>query len=318
MSDNKFFNEDNDFLLTDQESKKAWKMATTALLYLLLIIVVIVTGAHGIMVVMHTTNDAYSVGGGLTAAFLNVVRISFPVTVELAAVVAALGFISSSWRKSQKWVAGGIEITWLIFAAANMIVMFRIERGIPLEAWQENWISYGLPLSALIAGSLTYLLKRADPDHKRADEAASAAEKKTMLIFSAQRDVALSDESRAIEKQRAWVDYVRALKTRGYTDTQIRFMMQGVPELSLDADGDGQLDLLEEGANAAIPGRYSESPKRQGLGSVVTTILDRFSGNGEQAQAPAAAAETRPAPVTVTQSEPNSRSTSGNGHNFPL
>lgn len=358
MSENGFFNEnENDFLLTDQESKKAWKAVTTALLYLLLIIVVIVTAAHGIMVVLYSTD--YSTGGGLTGAFLNMVRISFPVTVELAAIVAGLGFISSSWRKGQKGVAFGIEITWLIFAAANMITMFRIERNLPLETWQQNWISYGLPLSALIAGSLVYMLKRTDPDHKRADETAAAVEKDKMIKFSAWRDVSLSDEKRAIEKQKAWVDYVRVLKTRGYTDAQIRFMMQGVPQLMLDEDGNGTLDLLEAGDS--VPGTARPAlASRGGFGQSVTSFIGGILGKREEPAAPLAVepfpaqSVTNPAPVTITPrpdiqtggisasgvnsqdgGEPltdaerarvqeqfrayqNARSNSNNGSNFPL
>ena len=308
MSENGFFNEnENDFLLTDQESKKAWKTVTTALLYFLLIIVVIVTAAHGIMVVLYSTD--YTTGEGLTGAFLNLVRISFPVTVELAAIVAGLGFISSSWRKGQKGVAFGIEMTWIIFAAANMITMFRIERGLPLESWQQNWISYGLPLSALVAGSLVYMLKRTDPDHKRADETAAAVEKDKMIKFSAWRDVSLSDEKRAIEKQKAWVDYVRVLKTRGYTDSQIRFMMQGVPQLMLDEDGDGTIDLLEDGNS--IPGTALPAPApRGGFGDSVTSFIGGILGKREEQSPPLdvapfpTQAETRPAPVSI---EPDQR-----------
>jgi hypothetical protein len=292
---------ETDFMLTDMESKKAWKQITTMLLYALLTIVIIITAAHGIMVVLHSTSAEYSAGSGLTGMLLNMVRISFPVTVELAAIVAGLGFISSSWRKGQKWIALGIEVTWLVFAAANMITMFNVERGLPLQSWQENWISYGLPLSALIAGSLTYMLKRADPDHKRQDEAAAAVESDKMLKFSARRDVALSPQKRAIEKQKAWVDYINTLKTQGYTQAQIRFMMQAVPQLMFDNDGDGTADLLETESGDVIPGSARPAaPKRRGLGEIVTTFTSGLFGDESDSEEPVpVAAQTHPAPATV-------------------
>lgn len=259
--DDYFDNDDNDFLLTDRERKTGWKSMTTGLLYLLLMLVVVVTAAHGIMVVLHVSSDTFSAGSGLFGAFLNVIRISFPVTVELAAIVAALGFIASYWRAGQKRIAFGIELVWLIFAGANMITMFAIERGLPLESWQKNWIGYGLPISALIAGSLTYALKRYDPDHKRTDEAAVAREKSTMLRFAARRDVALSPQMRQIERQKAWIDHVRYLRTSGYSEDQIRFMMADTPELLIDGDADGIPDLLE-GA-APQPRRRQAAPPRQ-------------------------------------------------------
>ena len=296
-----FSNEtENDFLLTDKESKEGWKTITTMLLYLLLAIVVIVTAAHGIMVVMYSTSDSYTAGTGLTGVFLNMVRISFPVTVELAAVVAGLGFISSSWRKSQKWVAFGIEITWLVFAAANMITMFRIERGLPLESWQQNWISYGLPLSALIAGSLVYMLKRTDPDHKRKDEATAARESEKMMKFAVHRDVALSPQKRAIEKQKAWIDYINDLKTRCYTQAQIRFMMQSVPQLMFDDDRDGTPDLLED--ENIIPGTARPAAAtRAGFGDTVTSFVSGLFGGNSDEPVAAAPAQTNPAPVTIAQ-----------------
>jgi len=274
---NDYFEEDgSDFLLTDQEAMKTWKNMTTYLLYLLLMVVVIVTAAHGIMVVLHVSSESFSAGSGLFGAFLNVIRISFPVTVELAAIVAGLGFIASYWRGSQKTIAFGIELTWLIFAAANMITMFAIERGLTLESWQVNWIGYGLPVAALVAGSLTYMLKRSDPDHKRRDEAASAKEKAAMLRFTARREVALSPQMRAIERQKAWVDHVNFLRMSGYSDEQVRFIMADTPELLVDGDADGVPDLLE----GTRPQRRRAAPPRK------KSLWERLTQRGDDDEEP--------------------------------
>ncbi|MBK8988989.1 MAG: hypothetical protein IPM39_23445 [Chloroflexi bacterium] len=244
--DDYFEDEDTDFLLTGSENKKTLKGFTMFFLYLLLALVVIVTAAHGIMVVLHVSEE-FTFGSGLFGAFLNLIRISFPITVEMAAVVAGMGFIAAYWRAGQKTVALSIELVWLLFAAANMITMFSIERGLPLEKWQLNWIGYGLPLAALAAGSLTYMLKRTDPDHKRSNEKATAKEKTDMLRFNARLAVSLSPQMRMIEKQKAWVDHIRYLRNAGYSQDQITYMLQGVPELMFDGDADGVPDLLEEG-----------------------------------------------------------------------
>jgi hypothetical protein len=275
------FDDNVDFRLTDEESKKNIKRFAMAGLYGLLSIVVIVTGAHAIMLVMAQAPAAMGAENSLLAKFLNAIRIAFPIVVEAAAVVAGLGFIGAKWRKGQKTAAFGIELTWVLFAAANMITFFRIERGLPLETWQVSWVDYGLPLSALIAGILTYSLTRTDPDLKRKDEETAAEEKIKMIQFASRRDVAISAQRQAIEKQRAWIDFIKMLETKGYSQQQIRFMLQGVPELLIDADFDGQLDLLESGESPqptrAVPAqqppqevpaaRPTPAPARNGSGA---------------------------------------------------
>jgi hypothetical protein len=255
--DNFDFDDNVDFRLTNEEGKKNIKRLAMVGLYSLLAAVVIVTGAHAIMLVLSQAPSAVGAENGLLTAFLNVIRVAFPVVVEGAAVVAALGFIGAKWRKGQKAAAFGIELVWVVFAAANMITFFRVERGLPLESWQVNWVNYGLPLSALIAGILTYSLTRTDPDLRRRDEETAAEEKIVMIQFAARRDVAISPQRQAIEKQRAWIDFIKLLQSKGYSQTQIRFMLQGVPELLVDSDKDGNIDLLEgEGEvtpQAAIP-----------------------------------------------------------------
>ncbi|MCC6603060.1 MAG: hypothetical protein IT327_07615 [Anaerolineae bacterium] len=247
------FDDNVDFRLTDEEGKKNIKRFAMVGLYALLAVVVMVTGAHAIMLVMAQAPAEIGAENSLLAKFLNAIRITFPIVVEAAAVVAGLGFIGAKWRKGQKTAAFMIELVWVIFAAANMITFFRIERGLALETWQVSWVDYGLPLSALVAGILTYALTRTDPDLKRKDEETAAEEKIKAIKFSSRRDVAISAQRVAIEKQRAWIDFIKNLQTRGYSTQQIRYMLQGVPELLVDGDGDGRMDLLESG-DGAIPG----------------------------------------------------------------
>ncbi len=231
--------------LTAEEGRQNARSLVRWLLYLVLTAVVVITGAHAVMLVLSQTS-AYETGQtGLVAGVLTAIRIAFPLIVEAAAVVAGIGFIQSRWRRGQKTVGMGIEITWLLFAAVNMITFFTIERGNPLQNWQTAWVQYGLPLSALMAGALTYMLVRADPDHKRDEEQAAARERIRGVRFNARNRALLSPAMARIEAQRAWMDAIKELRAAGYTERQIQFMVQYTPELLMDNDGNGRPDVMD-------------------------------------------------------------------------
>jgi hypothetical protein len=119
------FENDDLYELSGAEGKKNAQGLVTALLYLVLAAVVIITGAHAVMLVLSQT-AAYTAGtGSLIDTVLTAIRVAFPLLVELAAVVAGIGFIQARWRGAQKSVGLGIELIWLTFAAANMITVLR-------------------------------------------------------------------------------------------------------------------------------------------------------------------------------------------------
>ena len=241
------FNDDL-YELSDEEGKRNAHKAVGVLLYLVLAAVVLITGAHAVMLVLSQT-AAYTAGtGSLIDTILTVIRVAFPLIVELAAVVAGIGFIQSRWRGPQKTVGLGIELVWLTFAAANMITFFAVERGAELQTWQTYWVQYGLPLSALIAGSLTYTLMRVDPAHKRDQERAATAERVDAMRFRFFQKARLSPAMLNIEKQRAFMMVVDDLRRQGYTEAQIRFMISHTPALMIDGDEDGTPDVMEIGA----------------------------------------------------------------------
>lgn len=240
-----FFDNDNLYELTDQESRRNTQSLVTVLLYLVLAAVIIITGAHAVMLVLSQTADYTFADAGLITAILTAIRVAFPLIVEMAAVVAGLGFIRARWRGPQKTVGLGIELVWLVFAAINMITFFAVERGQELQNWQQAWVQYGLPLSALVAGSLTYLLLRADPDHKRETERAATAERVDAMRFRFFQKARLSPAMLNIERQRAYMQVIDDLRRQGYSDGQIRFMMQHTPELMFDGDENGVPDVLE-------------------------------------------------------------------------
>jgi hypothetical protein len=262
MNDDFLGTDDDDlYELTDAEGKKNAKNVVNILLYLVLAAVVLITGAHAVMLVLSQTGN-YTLAGesNMITTILTAIRVAFPLLVEAAAVVAGIGFIQSRWRKGQKTIGVGIELVWLLFAALNMITFFAVERGDPLQNWQMMWLQYGLPLSALVAGSLTYLLVRSDPEHKREQERVSAAESKAALRFNARRRAMLSPAMRRIEAQRAWVDVIKELKSAGYSRQQIEFMIQFTPELLMDNNGNGLSDILDD-----EPGRLSLADRLRGV-----------------------------------------------------
>jgi len=241
---NEFENE-NMYELSDDESRRNTRGIVNALLYLVLTLVIVVTGAHAVMLVLSQT-AAYATGSGsMIDTLLTAIRVAFPLLVELAAVVAGIGFIQSRWRGPQKSVGLGIELVWLLFAAANMITFFAVERGLPLQNWQTAWVQYGLPLSALIAGALTYVLLRVDPAHRRDQERAATAERVDSMRFKFRQKALLSPAMLNIEKQRAFMQVIDELRRDGYSETQIRFMIQHTPELLADGDENGVPDVMQ-------------------------------------------------------------------------
>ena len=261
------FENENMYELSDSEGKRNTRGIVTMLLYLVLAAVVIITGAHAVMLVLSQTSG-FATGGGMIDAILTGIRVAFPLLVELAAVVAGIGFIQARWRGAQKTVGLGVELVWLLFAALNMITFFAVERGQALQTWQVNWVQYGLPLSALIAGSLTYVLMRVDPAHKRDQERAATAERVDAMKFKFRQRALLSPALLNIEKQRAFMQVVDELRRDGYTENQIRFMIQHTPDLLADGDENGTPDILEmpapQPARAAswvddLRGRLSDS-----------------------------------------------------------
>lgn len=247
------FDNDNLYELSDAEGKRNALDAINTLLYLVLAAVVIITGAHAVMLVLSQT-AAYIAGtDSMINVVLTVIRVAFPLLVELAAVVAGVGFIQARWRGKQKTIGLGIELIWLLFAAANMITFFAVERGQTLQNWQAYWIQYGLPMSALVAGALTYTLLRVDPAHRRDQERAATAERVSAMRFRFFQNARLSPAMLNIEKQRAFMAVVEELRRDGYTEQQIRFMISHTPELLTDGDENGEPDVLQIGRPVSVP-----------------------------------------------------------------
>jgi len=117
-------------------------------------------------------------------------------------------------------------------------------------------------LSALIAGSLTYVLLRVDPSHKRDQERAATAERVDSMRFKFRQKALLSPAMLNIEKQRAFMMVVEDLRRQGYTESQIRFMIQHTPELLSDGDENGVPDVMQP-ADAPTTIEHQPAPRRR-------------------------------------------------------
>lgn len=228
---NWFRNRNENYPLSADESARGRAKAVNTLMFVVLGSVVVITAAHAILLVLYTTSTFANTGDGLLYTFLNVIRVSFPVVVEVAAVAIALGFITSAWREGQRSLGTFLEATWFLFAAANMITFFAVERGAELQGWQQTWVEVGLPLSALFVAALTYMVLKADPAHKRANEAALAKENMESIEANARNSVNTSDAMKTIHERRVWRETVNKLSAQGYDDEEISYMTAYIPEL---------------------------------------------------------------------------------------
>lgn len=253
-------------------SKELIKRAANAGLWLTLFVLLIVTSVHAITLV--TGEAAIVRSPGLVGWVLYAARVAFPVIVEMCAVVVALGFAGRAWTGWQVWVGLAVESVWLAFAALNMLTVFAVEREAELAGWQMSWIAVGVPLSALFAGTLTYILKRVDPADLRALAHAAAGYFEEEMAFQVKNAIRVGPQAQKLIEQRAWLDYVDNLRLEGHTDEQIAFMLRFVPELSRDGDGNGRPDILDAGrrhppappVNELAPFPVPHRPTRPGNG----------------------------------------------------
>jgi hypothetical protein len=100
-----------------------------------------------------------------------------------------------------------------------------------LPAFLDGWLHYGLPLSALVTGSLFYVVLRTDPNHRREQENMAAEENEEMVVFQTRQEVLNSLAMASVRTQQVWLTVVDDLRKRGFTEQQIAYMTAHVPEL---------------------------------------------------------------------------------------
>lgn len=193
--------------------------------WIALIALVISTGVHAVSLVVEQI--------GFHNNVMSFIRVLSPVLVEVIAAVVAVGFASHAWKAKQKPIGVGIELLWLGFAGLNLITSFTLESGGPLPSTLDYWLRYGLPLSALVTGAMFYLLLRLDPEHQRAEARQIAQTNHEDTAFKMELEVLGSQQMNYVLQQRGWLRVIEGLEREGYTDEQIAFMIQDVPNLQI-------------------------------------------------------------------------------------
>ena len=234
---------EQEFDLSGEATRGTMGTAASWLGWVLLLALAVVTAVHAVTLVQAHTH--LSAAGG---DVFNIVRIFGVVLVELFAVVTAVLLATHKLRAKQKPAAMAVEITWAAFAAVNLISSFAIEAGGALPAFVSTWVTYGLPVAALIMGIEFYIMLRLSPDAARADDEAELQEKFAKIKHGAKLEVMNSPQMRAVIRQMTWQQLPPVVgRQMNLTDSQITALTRQAPQL-LDLNGNGTPDISESAA----------------------------------------------------------------------
>ena len=232
---------DSEFNLSGEASRGTIGTAASWLGWLLLGALATVTAVHAITLVQAHTHVTMA-GGNV----FNIIRVGGVVLVELFAVVTAIMLATHKLRARQKPAAMAVEAVWFIFAAINLVSSFAVEAGGDLPQFVGGWVTYGLPVSALVMGGLFYMTLRLDPDATRADDEAETLEMFARVKHSARQEVLASPQMRAVVRQAEWQRLPAIVgRQMNLTDNQIAALVRQAPQL-LDLNGDGVADIHEQ------------------------------------------------------------------------
>lgn len=207
----------------------------------LLLGLAIVTGVHAISVTRAYTG--LSTGTGDAFAMIRVAGIAL---AEMFAVVTAVLVATHVLRARQKPMALAVEATWFIFATLNLISSFAVEHGGEMPQFVGTWVTYGLPVAALIIGVLFYIMLRLNPDAKRADDDAEMHERFAASLHSAKIEVLNSEQMRAVLRQAQWQKLPSIIgRQLNLNDAQIHALERQAPAL-LDLNQNGVPDINEQ------------------------------------------------------------------------
>lgn len=248
--------------VSDAQAKERMRRSVKVLGYIVILILITITGLHAVMIILSESAEFTFWGQtGLVLYVLTVARLAFPLLVELSAAIHTYGALNGYWKDEQKSWGGAIDAVWFLFAAANMITFFAIERGQSLEGWQRLWLNVGLPISGIIAGILVIKMLLADPAHKRAEEEAAAQEERIGNEHAVRSEVESSDAMQLVLARRVWRDYAAGLRAQGYDEAEIDFILMHVPELRSDPAPVRQPNLNAPRYQGISPGQGVRVPE---------------------------------------------------------
>jgi len=254
--------DDSNFDLSGEATRGTVGTAAAWLGWLLLGALAVVTAVHAVALVQAHTH--LSTAGGNV---LNVVRVGGVILVELFAVATAVMLATHRLRARQKPAAMAVEAVWFVFAAVNLVSSFAVEAGGDLPAFVGSWVTYGLPVSALIMGALFYLTLRLDPDAARADDEAETLEMFARVRHQARQEVLASPQMRATIRQAEWMTLPAIVgRQMNLSQRQIDHLTRQAPEL---------LDL-HDNADAAA----EKQPRRITLAEMQSNLETAGHANG--------------------------------------
>lgn len=242
---------EREFDLSGEASSGTLGTAAAWLGWALLLALAVVTAVHAVTLVQAHTH--LSAAGG---DVFNVVRVFGVVLVELFAVVTAVMLATHRLRAKQKPAAMALEITWAAFAAVNLISSFAVEavasggQESALPAFVSTWVTYGLPVAALIMGIEFYVMLRLNPDAARADDEAELQERFTRIKHNARLEVMASPQMKAVIRQMTWQQLPPVIgRQMNLSERQIAALTGQAPQL-LDLNGNGLPDIQESAASS--------------------------------------------------------------------
>lgn len=279
------FTNKTDYDLSGEASKSTWAGAAQFIGLVFLLLLIIMTGIHAVSLSasVQTAAPALDEAGQplptaqVSGDVLHMIRIAGVVLVEAFAAITGLMFLTHSLRAKQKPIALTLEVCWFLFAAANLIASFATERGSDIPAFVHGWTTYGLPVSALVIGSIFYLILRLNPDAKRRDDQAELAEKFREIDHNAELEVMLSEQMQVVLRQMKWQTLPRVLgRQLNLTEQQIEALMRQAPQL-LDLNSDGVPDIQQLPAGRgqtepALPPTTSPTPQPD-IAQLITDFL---------------------------------------------
>lgn len=230
-------------------------LASSWIGWIVMLAVLVYTASHAINLVGH---NAQFEGSALAPILYFGVAV-----VELLALVTAVQILTHQLRAKQKPMAILLEITWVVFAGVNLIASFGVVHGEALPPIIGYWVTYGLPVSALVVGVEFYIIMRLDPEAARIDDKRELNEMVTQLEHDAELDVMASDQMMVVIRQMKWLTMPeRVGQMLGLNRQQIDYVKRFAPEL-FDGNGNGVPDLLESGPreDTAVPFRATTEPK---------------------------------------------------------
>lgn len=240
--------DNNEIDLSGEASRSTMGTAAAYLGWALLLGLAVVTAVHAISITQAYTG--LSAGAGDAFAMI---RIAGVVLAELFAVVTAVLLATHVLRAKQKPLAMAVEITWVAFAAMNLISSFAVEHGGDMPQFVGTWVRYGLPVAALIIGVQFYIVLRLNPDAKRADDDAEMLEKFSGQMHKAKLEVLASEQMRAVLRQAQWQKLPSIVgRQLNLSDAQIAALERQAPAL-LDLNHNGVPDIQE--TQPALPQR---------------------------------------------------------------